>query len=274
LPDRQRQDLALKIAGYEACDVEYRPLAELLIGGGPRISEALALEVDDIDADRQVIYVLRQARKGATAKRGGRRRRDVARTKGKNYRQVAVSRRVITVLLDHIARLSEQFPMQGDSRVFVRHRPAPREAIAMTPAARARREAIAADLIVGQLSQGQVAERQGVSQQLVSLVARALAADKPEPLTRDLVSKVWHKETLKRAGLRSSVRLHDLRHTAATYWLIQGEPLYFVQRQLGHRDSRTTERYEHMAASYLAERVDRHDDVLWLPRTARQEASA
>lgn len=123
----------------EACDDEYRPLAELLIGGGPRISEALAIEVDDIDADRQVIYVLRQARKGATAKRGGRRRCDVARTKGKNYRQVAVSRRVINVLLQHIARQSARFPMRGDSRVFVRYRPPPPEAIAMTPAARAPR---------------------------------------------------------------------------------------------------------------------------------------
>jgi site-specific recombinase XerD len=258
----------------EACTVEYRPLAELLIGGGPRISEALAIEVDDIDPDRQVISVLRQARKGATAKRGGRRRRDVARTKGKNYRQIAVSRRVINLLLDHIARLSEQFPLQGDSRVFVRHRPAPPEAIAMTPAARTRREAIAADLIAGSGSQRQTAERHGVSQQLVSLVARALVAEKPEPLTRNLISQDWHKETLKRAALRSSVRLHDLRHTAATYWLIQGEPLYFVQRQLGHRDSRTTERYEHMAASYLAQRVDRHDDALWLPRPTRQEAAA
>lgn len=70
------------------------------------------------------------------------------------------------------------------------------------------------------------------------------------------------------------MRLHDLRHTAATYWLIQGEPLYFVQKQLGHRDSKTTERYEHMAASYLAERVDRHDDALWLPRPSRREAPA
>jgi integrase len=123
----------------EACSTEYRPLAELLIGGGPRISEALAVEVDDIDAERQVIYVVRQARKGASAKRGGRRRRDVARTKGKNYRQVVVSRRVIDVLLDQIARLKEQFPRQGDSRVFARHRPAPPQAVAMTPAARAPR---------------------------------------------------------------------------------------------------------------------------------------
>ena len=52
--------------------------------------------------------------------------------------------------------------MQGDSCVFVRRRPAPPRAIAMTPAARARREAIAADLIAGGLGQRQVAERHGV----------------------------------------------------------------------------------------------------------------
>jgi transposase len=63
--------------------------------------------------------------------------------------------------------------------VFVRHRPAPPQAIAMTPAARARREAIAADLIAGGQSQRQVAERHGVSQQLVSLVARAWPPSAP-----------------------------------------------------------------------------------------------
>jgi integrase len=110
----------------EACATEYRPLAELLIGGGPRISEALAVEVDDIDAERQVIYVVRQARKGASAKRGGRRRRDVARTKGKNYRQVVVSRRVIDVLLDQIARLKEQVPDAG--RLARVRAPSPRAA--------------------------------------------------------------------------------------------------------------------------------------------------
>jgi site-specific recombinase XerD len=113
-----------------------------------------------------------------------------------------------------------------------------------------------------------------VSRQLVSLVARALAAERSEPLMRHVISKEWHKQTLEDAGLRNSVRLHDLRHTAATYWLIQGEPLYFVQKQLGHRDSKTTERYEHMAASYLTERVDRHDDALWLPRPSGDEAPA
>ena len=43
----------------QACTIEDRPLAELLIGGGLRISEALAIEIDDIDQDRQLIYVRR-----------------------------------------------------------------------------------------------------------------------------------------------------------------------------------------------------------------------
>jgi integrase len=72
---------------YRSCTIEYRPLAELLIGGGLRISQALAVEIDDIDQDRQLIYVCRQARRGTKAKRGGRQLRDIARTKGKDYRQ-------------------------------------------------------------------------------------------------------------------------------------------------------------------------------------------
>src|SRR5207247_9625185 len=126
-------------------------------------------------------------------------------------------------------------------------------AMCRRPAARARSQAFSAELVTGG-SQRAIAERHGVSQQVVSLVARALAAETPEPLTRGLIRKEWHKETLKRAGLRSSLRLHDLRHTAATHWLIKGESLYFVQQQLGHRDTKTTERYAHMAAHYMAER--------------------
>ena len=130
----------------------------------------------------------------------------------------------------------------------------------MTPAARARRAAIAADLAASQGSQCQIAERHGVSQQLVSLVARALAAETPQPLTRDVISKQWHKQTLNRAGLRSSLRLHDLRHSAATQWLIKGESLYFVQQQLGHPRIDTTTIYTKLAAR---DRLEVHAGVAW-----------
>jgi integrase len=48
-----------------------------------------------------------------------------------------------------------------------------------------------------------------------------------------------HLRTLRNADLRH-VRLHDLRHTAATIWLASGESVYFVQQQLGHADLKTT----------------------------------
>jgi len=67
-------------------------------------------------------------------------------------------------------------------------------------------------------------------------------------LDRSLVSRKWHPATLKRAGLRRSVRLHDLRHSAAAAWLASGLPMMYVQRQLGHADVGTTIRnYAHRA---------------------------
>ena len=44
----------------DACPEHYRPLAELLIGTGTRISEALALTWSDVDLSTQVIRVQRQ----------------------------------------------------------------------------------------------------------------------------------------------------------------------------------------------------------------------
>jgi integrase len=75
------------------------------------------------------------------------------------------------------------------------------------------------------------------------------------PLGVGNVRKRWHVPTLKRAGL-SGVRLHDLRHTAATLWLAAGESIYFVKEQLGHADIQTTinlyghpDQAEHRAAA-------------------------
>jgi len=47
--------------------------------------------------------------------------------------------------------------------------------------------------------------------------------------------------------------LHSLRHTAAAAWLAAGNSLMYVQRQLGHADIRTTERYYgHLERNVLA----------------------
>jgi integrase len=61
----------LRIAEIEpyldACAPHYRPLAQLLIGTGARISEAIALTWNDVDLKRAQVYIARQrARHGTT----------------------------------------------------------------------------------------------------------------------------------------------------------------------------------------------------------------
>lgn len=54
----------------------------------------------------------------------------------------------------------------------------------------------------------------------------------------------------ERAGLYS-VRLHDLRHSFASFLVNQGISLYVVQGLLGHSHARTTQRYAHLAHETL-----------------------
>lgn len=54
----------------------------------------------------------------------------------------------------------------------------------------------------------------------------------------------------QRAGLYS-VRLHDLRHSFASFLVNQGVSLYVVQGLLGHSHARTTQRYAHLAQETL-----------------------
>jgi integrase len=47
------------------------------------------------------------------------------------------------------------------------------------------------------------------------------------------------------AGL-DDLRIHDLRHSFASIAVSGGDSLYLVGKVLGHRQSRTTERYAHL----------------------------
>ena len=59
------------------------------------------------------------------------------------------------------------------------------------------------------------------------------ASQTGEPLQGTVVYKYHWRPMLKRLGL-PPVRLHDLRHSAATLWLEAGLPLKLVQELLGH----------------------------------------
>jgi integrase len=53
-----------------------------------------------------------------------------------------------------------------------------------------------------------------------------------------------------RLGL-GDVHFHDLRHSAASEMVNAGVPLYDVGKILGHRDTRSTQRYSHLTADRL-----------------------
>lgn len=56
----------------------------------------------------------------------------------------------------------------------------------------------------------------------------------------------------KKVGL-AEVRLHDLRHSYASFLVNAGRSLYEVQKLLGHHDSKVTMRYAHLSPGALIE---------------------
>jgi integrase len=63
----------------------------------------------------------------------------------------------------------------------------------------------------------------------------------------------WRR-TRRRAGL-NHVHFHDLRHSYASDCLAAGVPLSVIQRWLGHRSIKTTERYLHLADKQVQQAV-------------------
>jgi integrase len=92
-------------------------------------------------------------------------------------------------------------------------------------------------------------------------------------LSRSDVSRDLHKHALEDAGLRRTVRLHDLRHTAAASWLAAGLPPIYVQSQLGHASITTTQQvYGHLEDSFLRGAADRVERLIWTPADASDGA--
>jgi integrase len=69
------------------------------------------------------------------------------------------------------------------------------------------------------------------------------------------LQKIWSKLRL-RASL-PGVRLHDLRHSFASFAVADGQSLFMVGKILGHQQTKTTEVYAHLAADPIRAAVDR-----------------
>jgi integrase len=181
----------------DACSATYRPLAEVLIACGLRISEALALTWKDLDLGGRSIRVLRSRKRGGDGS-----------TKGDRFRSVDFGPRIADLLADVRAARSAHGPVRRADQVFV--------------------------------------------------------GPRGGRLNRSDVSRDDHKAALEDAALRTSLRLHDLRHTAAASWLACGLPLIYVQRQLGHASLSTTEAlYGHLEEAFLRRAAERVEERIW-----------
>ena len=102
---------------------------------------------------------------------------------------------------------------------------------------------------------------------LNSLAVRVLES-LPRGLPGDLVLvgvdgqrlSVYTRRLFERLGI-ADASFHSLRHTAASWLVMQGADLYAVGQVLGHRTPRMTQRYAHLSSQYMAGAVGKLDSV-------------
>jgi integrase len=73
--------------------------------------------------------------------------------------------------------------------------------------------------------------------------------------TRSDLYRFW--DEVRQESKLPDVRIHDLRHTFASWLVSGGESLELVGALLGHTDPRTTQRYSHLASQPLREASNR-----------------
>jgi integrase len=104
-----------------------------------------------------------------------------------------------------------------------------------------------------------------LTEEAPEVIERLIAGRAPdEPLLRRDDGRAWKRaeqlrpmrEACARAGITPEVGFHVLRHTHASILAMQGVPMAVIARQLGHADTRMTERhYAHLAPNYVADTI-------------------
>ena len=59
----------------------------------------------------------------------------------------------------------------------------------------------------------------------------------------------------REAGLSKIIRFHDLRHTFASHFMMNGGNLYTLQKLLGHSDLETTMIYAHLDSDFMKQSI-------------------
>ena len=84
----------------------------------------------------------------------------------------------------------------------------------------------------------------------------------PNPVTLKPYASIYTSwdNARKAAGL-PDVRMHDLRHSCASFMVNSGRSLYEVTKVLGHSELKTTQRYAHLSQDTLLAAVDAGADA-------------
>ena len=81
----------------------------------------------------------------------------------------------------------------------------------------------------------------------------------PPPL--DVLTLEPARSIFARLGIPDA-SFHTLRHTAASWLVMEGVDLYAVGQILGHKTPRMTQRYAHLSPNYMAGAVSKLDGIM------------
>jgi integrase len=101
-----------------------------------------------------------------------------------------------------------------------------------------------------------------LSQAAIDLISKLPRWEKcpwllPNPKTREPFHSVKHSwDTAREEANLPGLRLHDLRHSAASFMINAGIDLFAVGKILGHADHQSTMRYSHLANDTLLAAVE------------------
>ena len=107
-------------------------------------------------------------------------------------------------------------------------------------------------MVTGKLGSARLFEREGTIKQATR---NALAETQPVPWGKSDQSRFMHA-ACDAAGISPAVSFHELRHTYGSRLAMRGVPMGVISAQLGHSDTRMTERhYAHLGPNYVADTV-------------------
>lgn len=85
----------------------------------------------------------------------------------------------------------------------------------------------------------------------------------PNPKTGEPFVSIFHSwDTARKKAELPDLRIHDLRHSFASFLINNGRSLYEVQRILGHTQVKTTQRYSHLSQDSLVSAANAAGDAL------------